>query len=217
MLMAELGLAPATKRALGAAGIKNIDGLQRPAKDLLAIKPITGAVLYDIACRLQAHNLGLWTRTDPRQSVQPTEGDLEMLRLRVVDGLALRDIASICGVSPERVRQRLNLCFGLSGDSPAAVERRRTRVLRRSEWEQMIALRLWQAESGLTMAVLLRGFADGPLDGEARAAIGRMETKGLLTVVGDRVRPTEVLRLVSRDRTIPFGASKVIGAPWWHS
>jgi hypothetical protein len=44
MLIAELGLAPASKRALRAAGIKNTDQLQRPASELLAIEPITGTV-----------------------------------------------------------------------------------------------------------------------------------------------------------------------------
>ena len=194
MLIAELGVAPATKRALRAAGIKNTDQLQRPANELLAVEHVTGAVVYDIGRRLQVHGLGLRTNTDARRCALPTKDDLEMLRLRVVEGLALRDIAAICGVSAERVRQRLNLRFGLSGDPPAALERRRTRVLRRPYWERIIATRLRRAESGLPMAVLLRGFADGPLSGEARAAVGRMEAKGLLTVHTNRVRPTEGLR-----------------------
>jgi hypothetical protein len=193
MLIAELGLKPATQRALQAAGIESAEQLQRPANELLTVEHVTGAVVYDVGRRLQAHGLGLRTNTDARRCALPTKDDLEMLRLRVVEGLALRDIAAICGVSPERVRQRLNLRFGLSGDPPAVLERRRTRVLRRPDWERIITRRLWRAENGLPMAVLLRGFADGALGGEARAAVGRMEAKGLVMIHADHVRPTGAL------------------------
>lgn len=98
MLTAKLGLAPATRRALQAAGIEHTDQLQRPANELLATEPITGAMLYDVVCRLRAHRLGL--RANPLMSL-PSATDLEMLRLRVVEGLSLRDIGSICSVSPE--------------------------------------------------------------------------------------------------------------------
>jgi hypothetical protein len=212
MLIVALGLAPATKRALRAAGIKNTDQLQRPANELLTVKHITGAVVYDVGRRLQAHGLGLRTNTDTRRCALPTEDDLEMLRLRVVEGLALRDIAAICGVSPERVRQRLNLRFGLSGDPPAVLERRRTRVLRRPDWERIIATRLRLSENGLPMAVLLRGFADSPLAGQAPAAIGRMEVKGLLNVQGDHVRPTGALSVTARSRVNLNDAGRGIGS-----
>lgn len=125
MSITELGLALATKRVLHAAGITSIEQLQRPANELLEIEPVTGAVLYSVVRCLHAHKLGLHT------SRRPIEKDIEMLRLRVVEGLALRDIAVICGLSPGRVRQRLNLRFGLSGESPAVLERRRLRVLSR--------------------------------------------------------------------------------------
>jgi len=193
MLIAELGLAPATKRALRAAGIENIDQLQRPANDLLAAAPITGAMLYDAACRLRAHNLGL--RANRRMGL-PTESDLEMLRLRVVEELSLRSIAAICGVTPERVRQRLNVRFGLSGRPPGAAGRRE---LRRPDWDRVIALRLSKCDDdGLPLAMLLRGFADGAV-AEARVAVGRMEAGGLVRVDGDRVRPTDVLRFALKN------------------
>jgi hypothetical protein len=200
MLIAELGLAPATKRALRAAGIKNTEQLQRPANELLATEPITGAVLYDVVRGLQTHKLGLLANS--RLSL-PTGNDIEMLRLRVVEALALRDIALTCGISPECVRQRLNRCFGLNGEPPAALERRRFRWRRRPEWERIIALRLCRFEGGLPMAILLRGFSEGPLGSEARAVIGRMEAKGLLTVHTDRVQPTEALRLTFKGRPSP--------------
>jgi hypothetical protein len=189
MLIAELGLEPATKRALQAAGIKNTDQL-RPANELLATESITGAVLCNIVSRLHAHDLGL--RANPRLR-RPTENDIEMLRLRVVEGFALRDIATIFDISPERVRQRLHVRFGLSGEPPAALERR-LRGRRRPDWERIVALRLCRAENGLPMAVLLRGLADGLLGIEARAAVGRMKARGLVTVKGTRVIATAALR-----------------------
>jgi hypothetical protein len=64
MSIAALGLTPATKRALETAGVETIDQLRRPANDLLAIEPITGAVLHDVACRLQANGFGL--HADPK-------------------------------------------------------------------------------------------------------------------------------------------------------
>jgi hypothetical protein len=210
MLIAKLGLAPATKRALQAAGIETAGQLQRHANELLATEPITGVMLYDVVCRLRAHNLGL--RVNPRMSL-PTEGDLEMLRLRVVEGLALRDIGFICGVSPEHVRQRLNTRFGLSGQPPAALERHYLRVGRRPDWERIIALRLCRCDDdGLPMAIVLRGFADGPMAGEARAAVGRMEVKGLLAVKGDRVRPTAALRVMAKRSPSANGTRRGIGS-----
>lgn len=212
MVIAELGLAPGTKRALRAAGVKNIEQLQRPAIELLALPGITGAVLYNVACCLHAHGLGLRTSTNLGQRTLPTEGDLEILRLRVVEGHALRDIGAIRELSPERVRQRLNMRFGLSGDPPAVVQRRRDRVHSRPEWERIIAMRLTRAAAGLPTAVLLRGFADGPLGGEAHAAVGRMKDKGLLTVDGDRVRPTAALRGMSQNPAFPVDTRRGMGS-----
>lgn len=205
MLIAALGVAPATKRALQAAGIKDTAQLQRTANELLAIESITGAVLYDVTCRLRAHNLGL--RADSRSGL-PSEGDLEMLRLRVVEGLALRDIAASSEISPERVRQRLNRRFGLNGEPPAALERRRLRGQQRPDWERIIALRLCRADAGLAMAVLLRGFADGLLGSEARVAVRRMAMEGLVEIEGDRVFPTAGLRGIASGRGSSDGARR---------
>ena len=212
MVITELGLAPGTKRALRAAGVKNIDQLQRPANELLALPGITGAVLYDVAGRLQAHGLDLRTKVGTRPTVLPTEGDLEILRLRAVEGLALRDIATLRRLSGERVRQLLNMRFGLSGNPPAVIERRQLRVIQRPEWERIIALRLNRSNGEMPMPILLRGFADGQLGSEARAAVGRMEAKGFLTVDGDRVRPTEALRSMSRSRAFPVGTRRGMGS-----
>jgi hypothetical protein len=196
VLIAALGLTPATKRALEMAGIETIDQLQRPANDLLAIEPVTGAVLHDVACRLHANGFGLHADLKTRL---PSENDLEILRLRVVEGFALRDIAVILDTSPEHIRQRLIVSFGLSGEPSARLGRRRLRACR-PEWERIIAFRLRRAADGLPLAVLLRGFAGGPLGSEARFVLRQMEAKGLLAVQGDRVRPTEALHLKVEKR-----------------
>ena len=116
-----------------------------------------------------------------------------------MEGFALRDIAVIVDTSPEHVRQRLNVSFGLSGEPPARLGRRRLRA-RRPEWERIIAFRLCRAADGLPLAVLLRGFADGPLGSEVRVVLQRMEAQGLLAVQSDRVRATEALRLLVENR-----------------
>jgi hypothetical protein len=211
VLIAELGLAPATERALQVAGITTIEQLQRPANELLDIEPITGAVLHDIVYCLHTHGLGL--HPNIRQTL-PTENDIEMLRLRVVEGLALREVAFSCGISPERVRQRLNQHFGLHGEPPAALEHRRLRARRRPDWEHIIALRLCRSEDGLPMAILLREFSEGRLSIEARAAIGHMEGRGLLSVDTDRVRPTEALRQ-SSSHLSPNGRARGWSSARW--
>lgn len=55
----------------------------------------------------------------------PTEREAEMLRLRTVEGLTLREIGERYGVTDERVRQLLRGCFHLRGVPPAAHARRR--------------------------------------------------------------------------------------------
>jgi hypothetical protein len=211
VLIAELALAPATRRALRVAGITTIEQLQRSANELLDIEPITGAVLHNIVCCLHAQQLGL----DPsRRWKLPTELDIEMLRLRVVEGLTLRGIALNCGLSPERVRQRLNQRFGLNGEPPAVLENRRLRARRLPDWEYIIAMRLRRSGDGLPMAILLQGFSKAPLSVEARNAVRVMEARGLLSVDTDRVRPTEALRGSNQlHQTGEPGARDSVSAP----
>ncbi len=53
----------------------------------------------------------------------PEDRHLEMLRLRAVDGLTLREVGERTGVTGGRVRQLLADFFGLAGTPPAVGER----------------------------------------------------------------------------------------------
>jgi hypothetical protein len=211
MLISEIGLAPRTQSTWEAAGIQDTDELRRPAPELLILPGITGSILYETVYRLHDHHIRL--RADgPRISV-PTRLDLEMLRMRIVDGVSLREIGTAHHLSAERVRQRLHLQFGLTGEPPAAAERRQTRLIMRPELERMIALRLYKCEQGMPMSLLLAGFATGSITREARAAIARLESKGFLTIDGDRARPTLLLhRITCSDRT--SGIHRCTGSGW---
>ncbi len=209
MLIGELGVTPATQAALEAAGIQETDQLRRPATGLLCMSPITGAVLYETVCRLNEQHIGLPSSASAGITTAD-DRDLEILRLRIVEGASLRDIAVALGVSRERVRQLLYLHFGMSGEPPAAIERRRERFTTRTELERIIALRLCQHEQGMTIAQLLDGLAPDPADTEAQAAVERMKAKGFLTVDGERVAPTATLRHMARSRAAnrPPGARR---------
>jgi hypothetical protein len=210
MLIGELGVTPATQAALEAAGIQETDQLRRPANELLCMSPITGAALYETICRLNELHIGLPSSANATRIVTADDRDLEILRLRIVEGASLRDIAATLGVSRERVRQLLYLHFGMSGEPPAANERRRGRLTSRTELERIIALRLCQHEQGMTIAQLLDGLAPDPTDTEAQTAVERMKTKGFLTVDGERVTPTATLRHMARSRAAnrPPGARR---------
>jgi hypothetical protein len=199
MLISELGLAPTTQSAWEATGAQDTDELRHPARELLMLPGITGNVLYETVCRLNDHNIFL--RADGPRISKPNQLDLAMLRMRIVDGASLREIGTAHSLSAERIRQRLHLQFGLAGEPPAATERRQTRLIMRPELERMIALRLHTCEGGMPISLLLAGFATGSIAREARAAIARLESKGFLTVNGDRATPTPLLRRMAYSGT----------------
>jgi DNA-directed RNA polymerase sigma subunit (sigma70/sigma32) len=57
----------------------------------------------------------------------PSDREREMLRLRTVEGLTLREIGERFGIGAERVRQLLNHYFRLKGVPPAVKARREMR------------------------------------------------------------------------------------------
>ena len=199
MLISELGLAQAAQSTWEAAGVQHTDELRRPARELLMLPGITGSVLYETVCRLHDHHIFL--RADGPRVSAPTRLDIEMLRMRIVDGASLREIGTTHDLSGECIRQRLHLQFGLTGEPPAATERRQTRLIMRPELERMIAVRLYRCERGMPMSLLLAGFAIGSIASEARAAVARLESKGFLTVAGDRATPTPLLRRMAYGGT----------------
>lgn len=111
----KLGLSPAARACLKASGITTVEQLTtRPAADLIDSGHFGGAELYEIVNRLNEHGMSL-PATQGGQARLPNQRNREMFRLRLVERLSLTEIGKQTGVSQERVRQVLNLHFGLWG------------------------------------------------------------------------------------------------------
>ncbi len=109
-LVSELGLSPAALAALDAAGIQEVAQLPS-ASDLLG-RGVSGEEVYEVVCALARHRHTLG------RSV-PGEREREMLWLRAVEGLTLKQIGERFAVIAERVRQLLAVYFGLHSPPPA--------------------------------------------------------------------------------------------------
>jgi hypothetical protein len=127
MHVSELGLSPSSLARLDAAGITEVEQLvARPATDLIRRSRFRAPELYEIVCRLNQHGLSLPPIPGGRIRV-PSERNLEMFRLRLVERLTLAEIGARTGVSQERARQILRLHFGLTGTPPRPRGRPRKR------------------------------------------------------------------------------------------
>jgi hypothetical protein len=124
MRLNELGLRPATLACLLDAGIcTTYELLDHTCRELVWHSEITAAQLHEILCRLNHHRLMLPPRTrgTPRR---PGERNLEVFRLRVVEGRTLKETGERLGIGTERVRQILSVYFGVIGKPPAVKTRR---------------------------------------------------------------------------------------------
>ncbi|MGH2865852.1 MAG: sigma factor-like helix-turn-helix DNA-binding protein [Solirubrobacteraceae bacterium] len=110
--------------SLARAGIHDTEHFAEQELDELLCRPelSSGVELYELICELHRHGL---TPFRARPGAVQTERELEMFRLRAVEGLTLARIAERLDLSPERVRQLLRLHFGLAGKPPAAKRRPR--------------------------------------------------------------------------------------------
>lgn len=128
MHVAELGLSPAALAALKAAHIHDVDRLLEHASSDLIQRPAfaKGTELYEIVCVLHRHGLTL-----SRHRRWHSERELEMFRLRVVEGLTLAQIARRFSLHVERIRQILREHFRLTGVPPAAKVRRAAATAKR--------------------------------------------------------------------------------------
>lgn len=116
----ELGLSADALAALREAGIQEVAQLGS-ASDLIQRPEFSkGAELYEVACALNRYGLSL------RRGHIPGDREREMFRLRIVEGLTLKEVGERVGVKTERARQLLSDFFGLTGTPPAA--RRSTRI-----------------------------------------------------------------------------------------
>lgn len=114
---------PTTVACLHNAGIYTTWRLlEHTCRELIWHSEIPAAELYNILCVLSEHRVALKPITN--RDVRPlSERDLEMFRLRVVEGRSLSEVGEEVGVSVERIRQLLSLRFGLHGE-PLAVKLR---------------------------------------------------------------------------------------------
>jgi AraC-like DNA-binding protein len=122
MRVDELALSQAFLPSLARAGIHETGQLAEYDLGELLRRPEfrSGVELYELICELHRHGLRPFSA---RGSHIQTERELEMFRLRAVEGLTLAQIGKRVGVTTERVRQLLKLHFGLGGRTPAAKKR----------------------------------------------------------------------------------------------
>jgi hypothetical protein len=120
MRLSEMGLEPATLAYLHRGGINTIYRLQEHTyRELIWHSEITPEALYDILCALRRHNMRLKPNTKGGER-SVNDRNLEIFRLRVVEGRSLKETGEQVGVGVERVRQVLATYFGLRGAPPAA-------------------------------------------------------------------------------------------------
>jgi AraC-like DNA-binding protein len=121
MRVNELALSQAFLPSLAKADIHETGQLAEHDLGELLRRPEfrSGVELYELICELHRHGLTPFSRSRRIHS----ERELEMFRLRAVEGLTLAQIGKRVGITTERVRQLLKLHFGLGGRTPAAKRR----------------------------------------------------------------------------------------------
>lgn len=126
MQLSQLGLRPLTLACLHSAGIYSTHTLlNHTCRELIWHREITPTQLYEIIKQLNRCGLMLGANPNCRRPRLPGERNLELFRLRVVEGRTNKETAQQLGISVERVRQILAFYFGLHGEPPAVKHRQR--------------------------------------------------------------------------------------------
>jgi hypothetical protein len=127
MRLSEMGLEPATLACLHRGGINTTYRLlEHTCRELIWHSEITPEALYDVLCALRRH--GMTLKPDTKGIERPVnERNLEVFRLRVIEGRPLKETGERVGIGVERVRQVLAGYFGLRGEPPAVKARRQQR------------------------------------------------------------------------------------------
>jgi DNA-binding XRE family transcriptional regulator len=123
MRLSEMGLEPATLACLHRGGINTTYRLlEHTCRELIWHSEITPEALYDILRALRRHGMSL--KPHPKGAERAVnERNLEVFRLRVVEGRKLKATGEQVGIGVERVRQILATYFGLRGSPPAVKAR----------------------------------------------------------------------------------------------
>jgi excisionase family DNA binding protein len=131
MHVIELELSPAALACLRAADIFFVaELLTEPADDLIS-NGVGPNELYEIVARLNERDLSLPPARNAKWRRQPSDRDMEMFRLRLIEGLTLDEVAERLGVSKELVRRLVREAFGLTGTIPTVKARRWAATVRR--------------------------------------------------------------------------------------
>jgi hypothetical protein len=118
-----MGLEPATLACLHRGSINTTYWLlDHTYRELIWHSEITPDALYDILRAFRRHGVRL--KPHPKGSDRSiNERNLEIFRLRVVEGPRLKATGEQVGIGVERVRQILAAYFGLRGSPPAVKTR----------------------------------------------------------------------------------------------
>jgi hypothetical protein len=130
MRLSELGLSPATLTCLRNGSIHTTYRLlDYSCRELIWHSAIGAAELHELLYRLNQHGMML-SPTPKAISRPPSERNLEVFRLRVVEGRSLKETGARVGIGGARVRQVLAASFDLRS-SPAAAKARQEARKRR--------------------------------------------------------------------------------------
>jgi hypothetical protein len=131
MRVTELDISAAAFACLQAVGIQSIEDFRQYPCDELLFSPHFGAAeIYEVIRQLNQH--GLTLPKIPGATLQlPSPPKDEIVRLRLIDGLAFTEIGERVGLSKERVRQVLRTHYGLRIQPPAVGAKRRRDTIER--------------------------------------------------------------------------------------
>jgi hypothetical protein len=124
MRVTELALSQAVLPSLAQTGIHEVEQLAEHRTGELLRRPelSSGVELYELIRELHRHGL---TPFSAYGSHVQTERELEIFRLRAVEGLTLTEVGERVGLHRTRVDQLLRLHFHLNEVPPSARGRRR--------------------------------------------------------------------------------------------
>ncbi|HEX5309268.1 MAG TPA: sigma factor-like helix-turn-helix DNA-binding protein [Solirubrobacteraceae bacterium] len=123
MRVTELDLSAAALVCLRAADIADVDQLVQHSADELVRKGFGALELYEVVCQLNTQGTSL-PASPGGHIYMPNDRNREIFRLRIVEGLTLKEVGERFDLNSERVRQILARHFGLRGSPPTVKARK---------------------------------------------------------------------------------------------